>query len=107
MSDGARPSLDGAMRTELLEVLARFAGLGSFFIFGSRARGSAGRFSDIDLLLDAPSPLALDVIAELEEAFSESELPIRVEVVEARRADPSFLAAISRDLRPIEPDAAG
>jgi len=41
------------------EVLRRDFGVESVSLFGSVARGEAGPFSDIDLLVDVPKPISL------------------------------------------------
>jgi len=63
-------------------------------IFGSRAHGDARPYSDLDLALDAGRPLELDVLAELREAFSESDLPYKVDLIDLATVDPGFRARI-------------
>jgi predicted nucleotidyltransferase len=50
--------------------------------FGSRAVGRARRYSDLDLALDAGRRLTLDETARLAEAFSNSDLPYRVDLID-------------------------
>ena len=50
--------------------------------FGSRAKGSAKPYSDLDLAVITDEPLPLAVSAALNEAFSESDLPWKVDVVD-------------------------
>jgi predicted nucleotidyltransferase len=52
------------------------------WVFGSRATGLARRYSDLDLAIDAGRPLTLDETARLAEAFSDSDLPYRVDLVD-------------------------
>ena len=52
------------------------------WVFGSRAIGSARRYSDLDLAIDAGRPLTLDESARLSEAFSDSDLPYRVDLID-------------------------
>jgi len=52
------------------------------WVFGSRATGRARRYSDLDLAIDAGRCLTLDEIARLTEAFSDSDLPYRVDLVD-------------------------
>ena len=52
------------------------------WVFGSRATGRARRYSDLDLAIDAGRRLTLDEIAGLAEAFSDSDLPYRVDLVD-------------------------
>ena len=57
------------------------------WVFGSRATGRARRYSDLDLAIDAGRPMTLDEIAGLAEAFSDSDLPYRVDLVEWHNID--------------------
>lgn len=52
------------------------------WVFGSRATGRARRYSDLDLAIDAGRRLTLDETARLAEAFSDSDLPYRVDLVD-------------------------
>ena len=67
------------------------------WVFGSRATGRAGRFSDLDLAIDAGRPLSTDETASLREAFTESDLPFRVDLLDWRSVDPGFRQAIAAD----------
>lgn len=51
-------------------------------MFGSRATGRARRYSDLDLAIDAGRRLTLDEIAGLTEAFSDSDLPYKVDLID-------------------------
>ena len=57
------------------------------WVFGSRATGRARRYSDLDLAIDAGRPLTLDEIAGLAEAFSDSDLPYKVDLADWRNMD--------------------
>lgn len=52
------------------------------FIFGSRAIRSARKFSDIDLGIKSNHRIDLATIGKLNEAFEESDLPYRVDIVD-------------------------
>ena len=65
--------------------------------FGSRARGTAKPFSDLDLAVIGDTPLALDVRAALAEAFSESDMPWKVDIVDWASTAVAFRAIIDRD----------
>lgn len=60
------------------------------FAFGSRVQGRARRFSDLDLAFDAGRPLALREEALLSDAFDESDLPWRVDLVDLAACSPAF-----------------
>jgi type I restriction enzyme S subunit len=81
------------------------------WVFGSRATGRARRYSDLDLAIDAGRPLTLDETARLAEAFSESDLPYRVDVVDWNEIGDGWRQTILAERVPltegVQPDAAG
>lgn len=66
-------------------------------VFGSRAGGQPKPWSDLDLALLAPEALPLSLMAALREAFDESALPWKVDLVDCRSVSPEFAAVIDRD----------
>lgn len=65
--------------------------------FGSRARQRAKPFSDLDLAVIGTQPLSLDVSGRLQEAFSQSDLPFKVDVVDWVTTTDVFRRIIARD----------
>jgi predicted nucleotidyltransferase len=72
------------------------------WMFGTRARGSPRRASDLDIAVDAGRPLSRAESAALNEAFAESDLPYTVDVVDWRAVDPGFREVIEHDLVALE-----
>jgi predicted nucleotidyltransferase len=66
-----------------------------FYAFGSRVKGKAKRFSDLDLCFFDKIPDK--VISDLEEQFEESNLPYTVDIVDWNSCDPSFQEIIKKD----------
>ena len=62
--------------------------------FGSRVKGNPKPYSDLDIVLLGPARLPLGRLAALREAFAESELPIRVDVIDWHRISEAFQAII-------------
>ena len=67
-----------------------------FYAYGSRAKGTARKFSDLDLCYQEFIPDFL--VYQIEEEFKESDLPFRVELISWKRMKPSFQALIKGDL---------
>jgi len=79
----------------LHDILRRHLPTGAqVWAFGSRVSGRVKPFSDLDLLVDAGGALTLDLSAELAEAFDESDLPFKVDIVDQHRVGAGFRAAI-------------
>lgn len=85
------------------DVLGAHLPAGRAFAFGSRVRGRAKRFSDLDLVVRTESPLRLEDLGALRSAFSECDLPIKVDVVDWADLAPSFRRAIETELVPLYP----
>ena len=66
--------------------------------FGSRTTGRARRYSDLDLAIDAGRQLTIRDMALLQEAFDESELSYRVDIVDWRTLDDAFRRRIAGEL---------
>lgn len=65
--------------------------------FGSRAKWSAKEYSDLDLAVITDKPLPLSIRAALDEDFSESDLPWKVDVVDWASTNASFQKIIEKD----------
>ena len=65
--------------------------------FGSRAAWTAKDYSDLDLAVVGAGPLDWRNLGRLKEAFEESDLPIRVDVLDWQGISESFQEVIARD----------
>lgn len=70
-------------------------------IFGSRANNTARRGSDLDLLIHAHRKLTQDELFVLKDAFDESDLPFRVDIIEELTVSDTFRALVAADLKSI------
>jgi uncharacterized protein len=71
------------------------------YAFGSRVQGRFKPWSDLDLALEGPAPLSLAMLAELGEAFDESDLPWKVDIVDRCAVSPGFGEIIDKDKVPL------
>lgn len=62
--------------------------------FGSRVTGRTKPYSDLDLLIMPRTPISLRHLGLLQEAFSESELPWKVDLVDGSTISDTFRLAI-------------
>lgn len=83
--------LEPAQREEVLRILGTHVPHLDVWAFGSRVHGRGIKpFSDLDLVLVDQQPLPPLVMAQLREAFSDSLLPFRVDLVEWAGMDEGF-----------------
>ena len=81
MKSGASQTLQLSeeQRAMVQALLARHLPGTEVWAYGSRAHGAAKPWSDLDLVAFA-SPAQQNAVAELREAFAESDLPFRVDL---------------------------
>jgi len=70
------------------------------WVFGSRATGAARRYSDLDLALEGDAPLDAEMLARLKDALSESDLTIKVDLVDLQVVDAGFRQIIAAEMVP-------
>ena len=67
----------------VIEVLRKYLPASSnVFVFGSRTKQIAKKFSDLDLAVDAGKPLSFDDLSILNDAFIKSDFPYKVDIVD-------------------------
>lgn len=64
------------------------------FAFGSRVKGTARKYSDFDLALDAGHPLDLSALIKIKNTLSETDLPIVVDIVDYYSLSLDFKALV-------------
>ena len=70
--------------------------------FGSRVTGTAKPYSDLDLVVMGENEIYLETMAQLKNAFAESDLPYRVDIVEWCQTSEEFKHIIIPQLHPLE-----
>jgi predicted nucleotidyltransferase len=65
-------------------------------VFGSRAEGDCKKFSDLDLAIMTREPLHPKRMARLKNAFIESNLPFKVDVLDWSTTDERFRKIIEK-----------
>lgn len=79
------------------DILRRYVPDKKVLAFGSRAKQRAKKYSDLDLAVIGEQPLSLSVEASLAEAFDESDLIFKVDVVDWAKTGPEFREIITRN----------
>lgn len=105
MADEVTRAIDlpEAQRNLVLAIIRRRLPHARVWVYGSRAKGRARRYSDLDLMLDdLGRPIPWSVIGNLDEDFDESDLPIIVELRDMAETDPKFLDRVRTDFLLLE-----
>ena len=69
--------------------------------FGSRTSPESKSYSDLDLAIMGDKAVDLSTLALLKDAFAESDLPFRVDVIQWCRMSPEFRKVIEPQLQQI------
>ena len=90
-------------RAQVLDIIRRRLPDARIWVYGSRAKGRARRYSDLDLMLDnRGKPVSIRVMGDLDEDFDESNLPIIVDLHDLALTDAAFLARVGKDFLPLD-----
>jgi predicted nucleotidyltransferase len=76
------------------DILSKHASRFDVLAFGSRYSGKHWRYSDLDLAFVGDNGLNMEERSRLADAFSESDLPFRVDIVDYSNATPEFRAIV-------------
>lgn len=84
------------------EILEKFYDLklNPTFYFGSRASSTHRKNSDLDIFIDDKTIKPSDM-SYMQEAFEQSSLPFKIDIVLKSRIDDSFYNSIRHELRPL------
>lgn len=93
------PAIDLNRRdwSEVKRILAQNVPEYAVWAFGSRVSGPAKTYSDLDIVIITDQPLSLERMATIKDAFDESDLPIRVDVVDWAATSASFREIILKN----------
>ena len=64
--------------------------------FGSRVTGTARKYSDLDMTVISDQPLDFGLLGNLRDAFSESDLPFKVDIVDWSSTSAEFKEIIKK-----------
>ena len=74
----------------VLAILSKYVPGYEIWAFGSRVNQKPKKHADLDLVIKTDSPLPVKTLAFLRDAFSESNLPFKVDVVDWSRINKEF-----------------
>jgi predicted nucleotidyltransferase len=83
-------------QTIVLKILRQYLPDYEVWAFGSRVTGRAKRYSDLDLVVMSDQPLDFGLLGEIRDAFSESDLPFKVDLLDWAVTSMEFREIIKR-----------
>lgn len=82
----------------ITSVLQKNFGNVDFWVYGSRARGNAKKFSDVDIIVKGEMAFTIFDIGKAKTDLAESDLPYLVDITDWYSVDKGFLEVIKPDL---------
>lgn len=82
---------------ELRRVLGEHLPHMAVWAFGSRTKGTAKPYSDLDLALITHLPMTLEEMADIRDAFGQSDMTVKVDLLDWAATDPRFQALIEQE----------
>lgn len=89
--------LTEAQQHYVLKTIQACLSTADIYLFGSRVKGLAKQYADLDVLIMTNEPIPLTILSDLNETFSESDLPFKVDIVDWHRISPAFRAKIKNE----------
>lgn len=74
--------LDEKIKQKIIAVISALIPEARIYLFGSRARGTNGKYADIDIALDAGKRLQARDVDEVKSMFQESNIIYKIDVVD-------------------------
>jgi len=97
--------LDEKSLDEVRHILRDYAPGIEARVFGSRVSGASRKYSDLDIVLVGDDAFSIARLEEIRNAFSESDLPIQVDILDWQAISPAFKTVIERRYEIIQPSA--
>jgi len=90
--------LDPSLLERIVSVFQEHIPKTSIYIYGSRVRGTARKYSDVDIMIKGKNAVSLEKLNELKEAFSSSNIPLVVDIHDWHTISDEFKNIIKDEL---------
>ena len=77
-------------KTFIIQTIKKIFPEAKIYAFGSRISGDAKTYSDLDLALDLQGEVSFNQLAILRQAFSESDIPFHVDIIDFHQVNDEF-----------------
>ncbi len=85
------------IKTSIKEILPD----AKIFIYGSRVKNKALKYSDVDIAVKCPTKISFEKILKLKAYFEDSTFPYQVDLIDLDNISEKFLSMIKEDLTEI------
>lgn len=85
------------LKEKIIRMIAAIVPNAKIILFGSRARGTARKSSDIDIAIDAGEQLPRIVLGEINSIFEASNIMLRIQVLDYNNIDNDIKSSIDKE----------
>ena len=89
--------IDEASKHKIIAIISALVPDATIYLFGSRARGTQSKWSDIDIALDAGHPISRFILGEVMSIFEASNILYKIQVVDINSVNEAMKTSILRD----------
>lgn len=89
--------IDEASKNKIIAIISALIPDATIYLFGSRARGTQSKWSDIDIALDAGHPISRFILGEVMSIFEASNILYKIQVVDINSVNEAMKTSILRD----------
>lgn len=95
--DVALDGIDRVSKDKIIAIISALVPDATIYLFGSRARGTQSKWSDIDIALEANQPISRFVLGEVMSIFEASNILYKIQVVDINSVNEAMRESILRD----------
>lgn len=90
-------NIDKETKEKIINLISALMPKVKIILFGSRARGTHGKWSDIDIALDAGKILPVADVDEIKSIFKGTNIPYKIEIVDFHSVSKDMQSAIKNE----------
>lgn len=95
--DLTHDGIDETSKHKIIAIISALVPNATIYLFGSRARGTQSKWSDIDIAVDAEHPISRFVLGEVMSIFEASNILYKIQVVDINSVNEAMKTSILRD----------
>ena len=93
----AHDGIDETSKHKIIAIISALVPDATIYLFGSRARGTQSKWSDIDIALDTGHPISRFVLGELISIFEATDILYKIQVIDINSFNEAMKTSILRD----------
>ena len=97
LNEDTMNEINSETKQKIISIIKALMPTAKIYLFGSRARGTARKWSDIDIALDVGHAVPLTAIDELISMFQATNIPYKIEIVDFHQVNPDMQNAIKNE----------